>query len=501
MQSEKIGPPKVEFEDNRPPAPGHGRQVRCHQCDGWEAWQYVTEKGAIEGHPVAGDLECWRCYIQRTNTNLTWGDVKPLFKNLTVKKRNHRVQRWQDLLSYVTLPEVEGSKQKWSGQKRAFDVVDAERIAFATSGGSSSSTERLDTDEDVNFRLGDQYVGINDVVYEGGNECLLFNWASKTSKKNNTAMATLVNKATRETITKGRSLEGDIASHNLCVISDTRAITQLQQRFDPDRKKTYYAFAIGGEYRDPTDSRGNTKHYDGIKVMGLTKHRYNSDKLWSALQWIRLHSLLKGDHAGAVEGRSKCKRKSDNLGIAEFDGQSALTYFGGQFFVYARANPKESGYRTVQVCHGPLDALSPFKLCIFKGVPDASDIYFLHPYVVPGDRWLVAIISLVWPEGAATKNPTETPPGIYFAASRDGVTFQEPVLLHKCESHARRAYDLPVQGNVSFTERGIEFYVHRNVPCSMAQKDLHRKEELVKMCKELPSYISKLWKRSSTTGE
>ena len=110
MQSEKISPPKVEFEDNRPPAPGHGRQVRCHQCDGWEAWQYVTEKGAIEGHPVAGDLECWRCYIQRTNTNLTWGDVKPLFKNLTVKKRNHRVQRWQDLLSYKTCPEVEGSK-------------------------------------------------------------------------------------------------------------------------------------------------------------------------------------------------------------------------------------------------------------------------------------------------------------------------------------------------------------------------------------------------------
>ena len=203
---------------------------------------------------------------------------------------------------------------------------------------------------DVNFCSGDQYVGINEVLYEGDNECLLFNWASKTSKKNNTAMATLVNKATRETITKGRSLEGDIASHNLCVISDTRAITQLQQRFDPDRKKNYYAFAIGGEYRDPTDSRGNTKHYDGIKVMGLTKHRYNSDKLWSALQWIRLHSLLKGDHAGAVEGRSKCKRKSDNLGIAEFDGQSALTYFQGQFFVYARANPKESGYRDSKVC-------------------------------------------------------------------------------------------------------------------------------------------------------
>ena len=172
MQPEKIGPPQVAPEDNWPAGQGYGRMVRCHQCKYWNAWQYVCEKGAIEGRPVADELECWYCYIQRTDTNLTWRDVSPLFKKLLGKDRTDRVQRWQDLLSYVTLPEVEGSKQKRSGQKRAFDVVDAERIAFATSGGSSSSTERLDTDEDVNFRLGDQYVGINDVVYEGDKECL-----------------------------------------------------------------------------------------------------------------------------------------------------------------------------------------------------------------------------------------------------------------------------------------------------------------------------------------
>ena len=107
---------------------------------------------------------------------------------------------------------------------------------------------------------------------------------------------------------------------------------------------------------------------------------------------------------------------------------------------------------------------------------------------------LVAIMSLVWPEGWATKNPTEFPPGIYFAASRDGVTFREPVLLHKCDSHARRAYDLPVQGNVSFTESGIQFYVHQNVPCRMAEKDRQQlKEELVLRWKELPPYINRLW--------
>ena len=102
MQPEKIGPPKVELEDTRLPAPGHGRQVRCHQCGCWVAWQFVAEKGAIEGNPVAGDLECWQCYIQRVDTNLTWGKVKPLYK--------------------------QGKKLK--EQKRKFDVLNAESIAF-----------------------------------------------------------------------------------------------------------------------------------------------------------------------------------------------------------------------------------------------------------------------------------------------------------------------------------------------------------------------------------
>ena len=249
-------------------------------------------------------------------------------------------------------------------------------------------------------------------------------------------------------------------------------------------------------YRDPTDPRGNPGRFDGISVMGLTKHTYKHN-LWSQLEWKKLHCFLKGDHEGVIEGRSKCKRTSDGRGIAEFDGQSALTYFGGDFFVYARANPKESGHRTVQVCHGPLDELSPFQLCKFKGVPDASDIYFLHPYVVPGGRCLVAIMSLVWPEGMDSKSP----PGIYLAASRDGVIFQEPVLLHGCQSHKRRAYDLPVQGSVSFTARGISFYVHRNVPCRMAPRDKTLKEELVQMHKVLPPYISNLWNGLSTSGE
>ena len=55
--------------------------------------------------------------------------------------------------------------------------------AEQTDGLSTSGTARLDTDEDVEFSYCDQYVGINDVVYEGDNKCLLFNWASTTKKR------------------------------------------------------------------------------------------------------------------------------------------------------------------------------------------------------------------------------------------------------------------------------------------------------------------------------
>ena len=86
------------------------------------------------------------------------------------------------MLSYVTIEDEEGGKQRLNQKKRAFDEVNAERIAFEASGGGSSSTEPLESDKDVNFIMSDQYVGINDVVYDE-QECLLFNWASTSKKK------------------------------------------------------------------------------------------------------------------------------------------------------------------------------------------------------------------------------------------------------------------------------------------------------------------------------
>ena len=131
-------PPKVKPEDTREPAQGEPRLVRCHECSSWVAWKYLAEKGAIGGNPVPAIegypvLECWECYIKRVDTNLRWGDAKSRFTKYNKKPRNDRVEQFQDLISYITCPEVEGpeaetSKQKLKKQKLKFDELNAERV-------------------------------------------------------------------------------------------------------------------------------------------------------------------------------------------------------------------------------------------------------------------------------------------------------------------------------------------------------------------------------------
>ena len=144
MQLARMKPPNVADEDNWLPGGGWPRMVRCHQCNYWSDWKYVCWIGALDANPVDDVLECWYCYMHRTGT--TWKDVDRKFKKLYGKEQTHRVERWQDLLSYVTFDEEEGAeslKKKHKRTKHAFNEINAERIAFATSGGGSSSTERL----------------------------------------------------------------------------------------------------------------------------------------------------------------------------------------------------------------------------------------------------------------------------------------------------------------------------------------------------------------------
>ena len=84
MQPEKKRPPQVAPEDNWPAGEGYARMVRCHQCNYWINWQYVCEKDAIEGCPVAGDLECWHCY---TKDPLRWNEFTEMKYHLRYQRQ------------------------------------------------------------------------------------------------------------------------------------------------------------------------------------------------------------------------------------------------------------------------------------------------------------------------------------------------------------------------------------------------------------------------------
>ena len=58
-----------------------------------------------------------------------------------------------------------------------------------------------------------------------------------------------------------------------------------------------------------TAERGRSEYFKGILLLGLLKHKYGPNSgLWSSCEWTPLLTVLRGDHQGGVEGRSKCKR-------------------------------------------------------------------------------------------------------------------------------------------------------------------------------------------------
>ena len=286
------------------------------------------------------------------------------------------------------------------------------------------------------------------------------------------------------------------------MVADLEAEEALRAAYDPHGK--YLVFAIGGEYRDPADSRGKQTTYDGISLYGLTPlHKKYKD--WSALEFAKIKRFLKVDHPGQIEGRSKCM--ANGVGISEFDGQSALTWWNGEYWVYARSNLQESGHRSVQVCHGKtLETLGEFQMCTFKGVAHGTggyDVYFLHPYFLPNKKGMMALMSFVPP--AESKSQAE-PAGAYCIVTVDGINWLKPYAAHKCEDHTRRAYDLPVNGKLEFNTAdkddaggagtdhdGITFCVHRNVPCRLPANSTGHKEGVDIVSCRLPPYMCKIW--------
>ena len=178
--------------------------------------------------------------------------------------------------------------------------------------------------------------------------------------------------------------------------------------------------------------------------------------------------------------------------ISEFDGQSALTYFKGKFFLFARSNPKKAGYRSVQACSGKhIEDFGPFQLCHFGGLNYGYDMYFLHPYSLPH-----AIFSLIALVPAESQKNDEWPSGIYITASTDGRTFIKPYLVHRCEDFERRTYDLPVNGKflLDHPEEGhMSFTIHANVSCRLP-KNSKLKEDIHCVSCEMPLHFCNLWR-------
>jgi len=473
----------------------------------------VTYLGALEGKdvptlPTDLQTECYYCYWLRKarHQEVELHECKELFLDFRGTKRGHRVREWNQFKWYTALADTSSSGaassadssavgqissdrrreiwiDKWRQQKRSYDEMHNDLTYF----DNTPSCSALNLEEHaITYKSTDQYTGHNAVQYEG-RACILVNWATKTKKKNHNAqLASLIETATKRVLLKGRCLEGQCGAHNLCVVSNVDPERHALLKAEFAHWREIIAFGIGGEYRHPQDPRGESGFFTGISLFGLAKTIYKGQE---GLEWLHKKILIKGDHPGQTEGRSKCGTKFGlPHGISEFDGQSAMTWYKNEFWVYTRANPKERGYRSVQVCHGSLSNFGDFEMCRFEDMPDAADVYFLHPYVIPGGKCIFSLLSYVDAPGGLQRA------GVYCAVSDNGVNFRKPILVHECDDYERRAIDLPVQGDVEFTETGISFYVHRNVPCRMSPKD-HRKEAIVHVQVPIPKYVRQLWSK------
>jgi hypothetical protein len=299
---------------------------------------------------LLGGLECWWCYGQR-DPGLQDNQIQRHYNTCYGAKRVERVRRWQNLFSYVTLSDSDSSggassREKRRTRTRAYDCIAEEEIEYMAAGDSSVVSDVTGFQaHGVELRPSDQYIGINSVVYDG-ELCSMFNWASLAKSKKNVNNVTIATFNNGQVMTKGRALEGNIGAHNLCVVTDDEADVALRRFFRLGSE--IMSFAIGGEYRDPADPRRKSELFTGIQCYGLKKLSKTWGGLRSAVEWKRLRHIMKGDHEGGVECRSKCIRKEDGRGICEFDGQACMTYFKGCFWLNARAKPMQSGHRAVQ---------------------------------------------------------------------------------------------------------------------------------------------------------
>ena len=429
------------------------------------------------------DAQAWR-YLAAASSSSIHGEPLPDNVEPPGKKQKHKDHRsWKvrrkGVVSTLNEIKLDHKTHKWSAASRQLNFQDF----------------------DMNLKDTDQYLGYFMFKWEG-KERLCIHWASRPSSgKLNIQNMVEWDATSNAFLSRGRCLVGEVGAHNLCVVANGDAVEALKKDFDTSDK--YLAFAIGGEYRHPDDPRGKSISFNGISLYGLVSNGQKW-KDWASFHFEKIKLFLNGDHPGQTEGRGKCGQGSSwspsGFGYSEFDGQSALTFWKGEYWVYARSNPRESGYRSVQVCDGrTLGELGKFEMCTFSQVEHGEtgyDGYFLHPYVLHNKKGLVALMSFV--PADEFKTPTE-PAGVYITMTTDGVHWLKPYPAHKCKDYARRGYDLPVNGLLVVDPDArkqdgdydsITFLVHCNVPCRLPPTS-REVANLTLVSSSLPGYMRK----------
>ena len=132
---------------------------------------------------------------------------------------------------------------------------------------------------------------------------VFMHWASKANTGKFNVQNRSVMNGSQQSITKGRCLEGKVAAHNLCVVVCPKCEEELRKAYVGTKHDDAIVFAIGGEYRDPKDKRGNSLAFNGISLFGFRKIK-KKYHLWSNFEFRLITTFLRGDH----EGRSFSKQ-------------------------------------------------------------------------------------------------------------------------------------------------------------------------------------------------
>ena len=164
------------------------------------------------------------------------------------------------------------------------------------------------------------------------------------------------------------------------------------------------AYAVGGQFRTVGHRAGKANRLWGVWLYAI----YQAPALYA----LRLPMGLLGDghHPDCVEKRQKC------TGAGEIDRQNSFIWvpFLKKFLLLTQANRAKiplGGGRGVQgalgvPCHGrwEFDAFVPLR---FPEVPDHSNVYFAHPYVLSN-----AVLALVFP---LAREPADGDSGLYLS--------------------------------------------------------------------------------------